>query len=86
MQARQGGLAKEINVYDARKQCIMPRRQEQFKRYGIPSVLCVQIQVVKNVWIAQMLQSMAVKRIVKLATQTYLDQEGTDMPEELPDL
>ena len=86
MQTRQGGLAKEINVHDAQKQCITPRRQEQFKRYGIPSVLCVQIQVVKNVWIAQMLQSMAVKHIVKLATQTYLDQEGTDMPEELPDL
>ena len=86
MQKRQGGSAKEINVHDAQKQCIMPRRQEQFKRYGIPSVLCVQIQVVKSVWIAQMLQSMAVKHIVKLATQTYLDQEGTDMPEELPDL
>ena len=86
MQAKQGGLAKEINVHDAQKQCIMPRRQEQFKRYGIPSVLCVQIQVVKSVWIAQTLQSMAVKHIVKLATQTYLDQRGTDMLEELPDL
>jgi len=86
VQAKQGGLAKEINVHDAQKQCIMRRRQEQFKRYGIPRVLCVQIQVAKSVWIARTLQSMAVMHIVKLATQTYLDQRGTDMLEELPDL
>ena len=86
MQAKQGGLAKEINVHDAQKQCIMRKRQEQFKRYGIPRVLCVQIQVAKSVWIARTLQSMAVKHIVKLATQTYLDQRGTDMLEELQDL
>lgn len=86
MQAKQGGLAKEINVHDAQKQCIMRRRQEQFKRYGIPRVLCVQIQVAKSAWIARTLQSMAVRHIVKLATQTYLDQRGTDMLEELPDL
>ena len=86
MQAKQGGLAKEINVHDAQKQCIMRKRQEQFKRYGIPRVLCVQIQVAKSVWIARTLQSMAVKHIVKLVTQTYLDLRGTDMLEELPDL
>ena len=85
MQAKQGVLAKEINVHDAQKQYIMPRRQERFKRYGIPSVLSAQIQVVKSVWIARMLQSTAVKHIAKIATQTYLDQRGTDMREEVPD-